>query len=91
MAAALATTDTLHGALLMFSFGFGTFPVMAGMMVFGHLISATFRHKLNRAVPVFVGMMAVILILRGMNLGIPYLSPRLEKHSTAVECCHKPS
>ncbi len=88
MAAALATTDTLNGTLLMFAFGLGTIPVMAAMMAFGHLISFNFRYKLKRAVPVFVGIMAVILILRGMNLGIPYLSPKLEKHSAIVEYCH---
>lgn len=88
IAAALATTDMLQGLLLMFAFGLGTFPVMAGLMAFGHLISAHLRYKLNRAVPVLVGMMAVILILRGMNLGIPYLSPKLEIHSTHVECNH---
>jgi uncharacterized protein len=91
IAAALATTHVFHGALLMFAFGLGTFPMMAGLMIFGHMISFNFRKKLNRAVPVFVGMMAVILILRGMNLGIPYLSPKLDKASAQVECCHKPS
>ena len=91
IAAALATTETLQGTLLMFAFGMGTLPVMAGLMMFGHLISHHFRQKLNRAVPVLVGLMAVILILRGMNLGMPFLSPRLEKNSSAVECGHKPS
>ena len=90
IAAAMATMHTWHGVLLMFSFGMGTIPVMAGLMLFGHLISGVTRQKINRAVPYFVGVMAVMLILRGMNLGIPYLSPALEKDSTAVSCCHKP-
>lgn len=90
IAASLATMDTLQGVLLMFSFGLGTIPVMAGLMVFGHLISAPVRYRINKAVPYFVGVMAVMLILRGMNLGIPYLSPSLEKDSTEVSCCHKP-
>jgi hypothetical protein len=88
--ASLATMDTFQGMLLMFSFGLGTIPVMAGLMVFGHLISVRARQKINKAVPYFVGVMAVMLILRGMNLGIPYLSPSLEKDSTEVSCCHKP-
>ncbi len=91
IAASLATMNTLNGMLLMFAFGLGTIPVMAAMMVFGHLLSFNFRLKLKRAVPVFVGAMAVILILRGMNLGIPFLSPKMEKTATTVECCHKPS
>ncbi|MBK9981763.1 MAG: sulfite exporter TauE/SafE family protein [Saprospiraceae bacterium] len=91
IAASLATMNTLNGMLLMFAFGLGTLPVMGAMMAFGHLLSFNFRHRLKRAVPVFVGLMAVILILRGMNLGIPYLSPKLGKTSATVECCHKPS
>lgn len=90
VAAALATTDVAQGALLMFSFGLGTIPVMAGLMIFGNLIPFKTRQTLNRAVPVFIGMMAVILILRGMNLGIPFLSPKMAKETTEVSC-HKPS
>ena len=90
IAASLATMDTLHGVLLMFSFGLGTLPTMAGLMLFGHLISLKARQKINKAVPYFVGIMAIMLIFRGMNLGIPYLSPKLEKDSTEVSCCHKP-
>jgi sulfite exporter TauE/SafE len=90
IAAALATTDTLQGVLLMFAFGLGTLPVMAGLMAFGHMISVTVRQKINRAVPYMIGMMAIVLILRGMNLGIPYVSPKLEKHATEVDCCHRP-
>lgn len=90
IAAALATMSSLNAMLLMFSFGIGTIPVMAGLMMFGHLISINIRQKINRSVPYFVGIMAVMLLLRGMNLGIPYLSPKLEKESTEVSCCHKP-
>ena len=90
IAASLATMDTLHGVVLMFSFGLGTIPTMAGLMVFGHMISLKSRQKINKAVPYLIGMMAIMLILRGMNLGIPYLSPKLEKDSTEVSCCHPP-
>ena len=90
IAASLATMDTLHGVLLMFSFGLGTIPVMAGLMSFGHWISPAVRQKINRAVPYFVGVMAVMLILRGLNLGIPYLSPHMDKEATEASCCHRP-
>jgi hypothetical protein len=47
--------------------------------------------------PIVIGMMATLLIVRGMNLGIPYLSPRIadEKKSSietskkTIKCCHK--
>lgn len=88
IAAALATMNTLHAGLLMFTFGLGTIPVMAGLMLFGHLISSGARRKLNRAVPYVVGVMAIMLILRGMNLGIPLLSPKMDVDSKEVKCCH---
>ena len=90
IAAAMATMHIWYGALLMFAFGLGTIPVMAGMMLFGHLISSVTRQKINRAVPYVVGVMAVMLILRGLNLGIPYLSPSMAHDSTEMSCCHKP-
>lgn len=90
IAAAAVTASISSGTLLMFAFGLGTIPVMAGLMLFGHLISSSVRYTINRTVPYFVGIMALILILRGLNLGIPYLSPRLESGSQNVECCHKP-
>lgn len=91
IAAAIATTDVLAGSLLMFFFGLGTFPVMAGLMIFGHMMSSAVRQRINRAVPYLVGVMAILLILRGLNLGIPYLSPKMNKGSENVECCHKPA
>lgn len=38
--------------------------------------------KLLKVVPVAVGVLAVLLILRGLSLGIPYISPDL----TATGC-----
>ncbi len=88
IAAALATMHTGYGALLMFSFGIGTIPIMAGLMFFGHLISLKTRQKLNQAVPFIVGIMAVLLILRGLNLGIPFISPKMTSESTEIHNCH---
>lgn len=90
VAAALATTHIVQGALLMFSFGLGTLPVMSGIILFGNMIPFKTRLTLRRMVPLFVGMMAVMLILRGMNLGIPFLSPKMAKESTEARC-HDPS
>ena len=89
MAAALATTDTLQGVLLMFAFGMGTGPVMAGLMYFGQKISFPVRKKINRAVPYLVGVMAILLILRGMNMGIPYISPKMSQEANHIESCHQ--
>ncbi len=92
IAGSIATGDTLKGALFMAAFGFGTFPAMMAITTVRDSISIRFRERIRKAVPVFVGMMAIMLILRGMNLGIPYISPSIESTSTGAchhQCCNK--
>lgn len=92
IAGAIATGSALSGSMFMAAFALGTLPAILGVSLAGSMISVNLRSKMRKAVPVFVGIMALMLILRGMNLGIPYLSPRMEatvegcvKHS----CCHR--
>ncbi len=90
VAGAIATGDSVKGSLFMMMFGLGTLPAMLFVSLASNLISVEWRSKVRRAVPVFVAMMACVLILRGMNLGIPYLSPELGKTDcTKQSCCHK--
>jgi uncharacterized protein len=99
---ATATGHFLSGALFMFVFGLGTIPMMLSLSLFGQFMKMKYRNLVRRSVPVFVSVMAILMILRGLNLGIPYVSPRIvEKenaemdcHSTGseqtMECCAKP-
>lgn len=87
IAASIASGSILKGSLLMFSFGLGTLPIMALMMAFGKFISFGVRSRLNKISPYFIMCVAVLLILRGMNLGIPYVSPKHDKGH--VNCCAK--
>jgi sulfite exporter TauE/SafE len=75
-----------QGALFMLLFGLGTIPAMFAVGFAGLKFSALFRNRLRKAVPVFVAVTALLLILRGMDLGIPYVSPKQE--SEKVTCCH---
>jgi hypothetical protein len=43
--------------------------------------------KLVKAIPVSVFLLATLLILRGMSLGIPYVSPDMS--GSGASCCHK--
>ena len=81
--------SAFKGSLFMFSFGLGTFPVMLAAVFFGSFVNQHIRSKLRRLVPVFLFFMAALLIVRGMNLGIPYLSPHLPAHaSPEAMSCH---
>ena len=81
--------SAVKGSLFMFSFGLGTFPTMLAAVFFGSFLNRQIRSKLRRLVPIFLFFMAALLIVRGMNLGIPYLSPSLPMHaSTEAVSCH---
>lgn len=86
VAAAVASGSSIQGALFMAFFGLGTLPVMLSLPLFGNLINLSFRNKIRRAIPLVVGCMALLLIMRGLNLGIPYISPKIE--SGAIANCH---
>lgn len=88
---ATALGDPVKGMLFMTMFGAGTIPLMFGASLIGNVVNNRIRTKLVKLVPVFSLILAAIFIIRGLNLGIPYLSPKLnDKHSTAQEevICH---
>lgn len=90
VAGAIATGDTWKGSLFMMMFGLGTLPTMLFVSMASSVLSVQWRSKVSRAVPFFIAVMACVLILRGMNLGIPYVSPQLSKTDcTKHSCCHK--
>jgi sulfite exporter TauE/SafE len=86
-AGATVTGSLLAGAQYMAAFGAGTVPLMLAIGLSGKLIPLSVRLGLRKAIPVSVFLLACLLILRGMSLGIPYLSPDLSGGGTA--CCHK--
>jgi sulfite exporter TauE/SafE len=69
----------------MLAFGLGTMPMMLGIALAGHRLGFVGRWKLQRLVPVCLAALGALLILRGMSLGIPYLSPDLAADPAA--CC----
>ncbi len=79
VAGALSAGDTLSGVLYMALFGFGTIPVMLATSIAGNFVSIGVRRKLTKLIPVLAVLLAVVFILRGMNLGIMYISPKTEK------------
>jgi len=84
-AGATITGSALRGFLYMAAFGAGTVPLMFAISFSGRMIPISLRLKLTRAIPVSIFLLASLLILRGMSLGIPYLSPDLNTGS----CCHR--
>ncbi len=79
IAGAIGTGSVGLGALYMILFGLGTIPMLLGISLAGNLLSLTVRRRINRLIPVMVVLVGIFFILRGLSLGIPYLSPPKEK------------
>ena len=86
LTAAVAQGSIVEGAVVMAAFGVGTLPVMMAVPFAGSLISLRFRRAARRTVPYFVALTGILLVLRGLGLGIPYISPSFEKTGIA---CHQ--
>ncbi|WP_192821828.1 sulfite exporter TauE/SafE family protein [Rufibacter sp. LB8] len=74
-------------------FGLGTFPLMFLLSVSGKLVGPGLRRFFKKSIPYAATFMAVLFILRGLNLGIPYVSPQLaqtEAGEKPIATCHSP-
>jgi sulfite exporter TauE/SafE len=89
MAGALVMSKYYEGALYMVFFGLGTIPMLLAISIAGNFISQKLRHKLIKAIPFVIILLGILFILRGLNLGIPYLSPKIisDGEKATMECC----
>lgn len=79
LAGAIATGSVVSGALFMFVFGLGTAPLLAVVTLAGNVISGSLKSSVNKLIPFVVVIIGALFILRGLNLGIPYISPPAKK------------
>jgi len=84
IAGAIETGSTINGIIFMVLFGLGTIPMMLSISLVGNVISLAVRKRINRIIPYLIVIIGLIFILRGLSLGIPYLSPPSEKLKPAV-------
>jgi hypothetical protein len=86
LAGAVARGTLLAGICYMAWFGLGTMPTMLGISLSGKVFPLYFRLRLRGAIPLGVCLLAGLLILRGLALGIPYVSPALVA-GVPASCC----
>ncbi len=89
---ALATTLSFvhlnQSVLFMAMFGLGTLPMMMLVGYACQIIRPGIRFAFRKAVPYVIAIAGIMLILRGLNLGILFLSPKLENKSARAVICH---
>ena len=91
-AIATGSGQAIQGSLYMVFFGLGTVPMMSAALYASQKLKGFQRQKIKKLIPFFVVIIGFLFILRGLGLGIPYLSPKTNTvagHNT-IEC-HEPS
>ena len=76
IAGAINTNDVLMGIAFMILFGLGTMPMLLGISIMGNMISMGLKKRVSKVIPVFIVILGLLFILRGMSLGIPYVSSK---------------
>lgn len=84
---AMAAKNPAWGAAYMLAFGAGTLPLLLGFNLFSQQILLRFGRYFHRLIPLSIIIIATLLILRGLHLDIPLLSPELPKAGASVETC----
>lgn len=86
--ASIAAGAPFKAAGYMIVFGLGTVPVMLGITLSGtRFVRLVQGVKFKPAVPIVISLVALSLILRGMSLGIPCLSPGISNAALTCPAC----
>jgi len=88
---AFATEGFSGSIMYMVLFGLGTVPMMTTVVYAQSFIKKHFKFNYKKLIPVAVIIVGLLFILRGMGLGIKYISPQLNPQTEQVEAnveCH---
>ena len=94
LAASVAVSNTGQAALMMYAFGLGTVPMMVAITLLRNRAPLRFLF-FRKWTPLLMLLFGCLFVLRGANLGIPLLSPKVvetqmhEMHEVKLECCHR--
>ena len=72
---AIAMQSPTLGILYMVLFGLGTVPMMSSIVYLNSFLTIPIRNKIQKAIPYVAVFLGIVFILRGLGLGIPYISP----------------
>jgi sulfite exporter TauE/SafE len=92
LAGALSVPGVVGAMQYMALFGLGTLPLMLALSLSGQLVPFAWRARMRQAVPIVATSLALLFIVRGLGLGIPYLSPQLSSQVISTKrSSHLPS
>jgi sulfite exporter TauE/SafE len=85
IAGAIGTGSITYGIAFMVLFGLGTVPMMLLISLLGNFLSIAIRNRINKVIPYLVVFVGALFVLRGLCLGIPYLSPPADKMNPTIQ------
>jgi sulfite exporter TauE/SafE len=87
---AIASGSISGGMLFMICFGLATIPALYLLSLLGTFINAALRHNMRRVLAFGTLVVGILLIIRGLNMNLPYISPYLISGTsgTAIDCGH---
>jgi len=88
LAGALVSYDPFLGAAFMALFGLGTTPALITLAFSGRRFGEIFKTNFKQLAPIFVTVIAILFILRGLGLGIPFISPEWGPIVESSNACH---
>ena len=89
--ASLSTGTSTGPIWFMAGFGLSTAPALIGISLSKSILVRKISPWLRKVLPFWLLIMAVLFLLRGANLGIPFLSPKFHQNpieGAAPKCCH---
>ena len=86
IAGAIAQPEIIDGTIFMVMFGLGTIPAMFAVGWASKYISLGLRNAVKRATPYLVGFFGLLLIFRGLNLGV-FMSPKIDAIGSFIQSC----
>lgn len=72
---AMAMQSIPLGMTYMVLFGLGTLPMMSAVVLLSQLITMPVRQTMLKIIPLFLLVLGVLFVLRGMGMDIPFISP----------------
>ena len=92
---AMLSGEILMSGVSMAAFGVGTLPGLLIVAFMANKVGAVTRKKMSKAVPYILSVVGLLIVLRGMNLDIPYVSPKIsisqensvKSSNIDISCC----
>lgn len=85
----IAISGLLESSLYMAFFGLGTIPLMSVVIYAKEWLNSVLKFNPRRLIPIAIAVIGILFILRGLGLGIPYVSPKPAKSQvTSTMECH---